>query len=151
MGLSSFNAMRARKRAMEQANAKSEPAPIEVKEVEESSPVVEESSISNETKVEERKKKTDAEKLKKYVKTEKRTFEIHHNKGIYDYDSGVYLYPLSKDMYGINRYPSDTWEMSFDIDCLELPYTTNWDTYQKCALILGMASGIMIQKVLLSS
>ena len=58
MGLSSFNAMRARKRAMEQANAKSEPAPIEVKEVEES-------SISNETKVEERKKKTDAEKLKK--------------------------------------------------------------------------------------
>ena len=47
MGLSSFNAMRARKRAMEQANAKSEPAPIEVKEVEE------------------RKKKTDAEKLKK--------------------------------------------------------------------------------------
>lgn len=54
MGLSSFNAMRARKRAMEQANAKSEPAQI-----------VEESSISNETKVEERKKKTDAEKLKK--------------------------------------------------------------------------------------
>ena len=65
MGLSSFNAMRARKRAMEQANAKSEPAPIKVKEVEESFPVVEESSISNETKVEERKKKTDAEKLKK--------------------------------------------------------------------------------------
>ena len=65
MGLSSFNAMRARKRAMEQANAKSEPAPIKVKEVEESSPVVEESSISNETKVEERRKKTDAEKLKK--------------------------------------------------------------------------------------
>ena len=65
MGLSSFNAMRARKRAMEQANAQSEPTPIEVKEVEESSPVVEESSISNETKVEERKKKTDAEKLKK--------------------------------------------------------------------------------------
>ena len=65
MGLSSFNAMRARKRAMEQANTKSEPAPIEVKEVEESSLVVEESSISNETKVEERKKKTDAEKLKK--------------------------------------------------------------------------------------
>ena len=65
MGLSSFNAMRARKRAMEQANAKSEPAPIEVKEVEEYSPVVEKSSISNETKVEERKKKTDAEKLKK--------------------------------------------------------------------------------------
>ena len=65
MGLSSFNAMRARKRAMEQANAKSEPAPIEVKEVEESSLVVEKSSISNETKVEERKKKTDAEKLKK--------------------------------------------------------------------------------------
>ena len=65
MGLSSFNAMRARKRAMEQANAKSESAPIEVREVEESSPVVEESSISNETKVEERKKKTDAEKLKK--------------------------------------------------------------------------------------
>ena len=64
MGLSSFNAMRARKRAMEQANAQSEPAPIEIK-VEESSPVVEESSISNETKVEERKKKTDAEKLKK--------------------------------------------------------------------------------------
>lgn len=64
MGLSSFNAMRARKRAMEQANAKSEPAPIEIK-VEESSPVVDESSISNETKVEERKKKTDAEKLKK--------------------------------------------------------------------------------------
>ena len=66
MGLSSFNAMRARKRAMEQANAKkAEPTPIEVKEVEEPSPVVEESSISNETKVEERKKKTDAEKLKK--------------------------------------------------------------------------------------
>ena len=65
MGLSSFNAMRARKRAMEQANAKWEPAPIEVKEVEESSTLVEESSISNETKVEERKKKTDAEKLKK--------------------------------------------------------------------------------------
>ena len=64
MGLSSFNAMRARKRAMEQANAQSEPAPIEIK-VEDSSPVVEESSISNETKVEERKKKTDAEKLKK--------------------------------------------------------------------------------------
>ena len=64
MGLSSFNAMRARKRAMEQANAQSELAPIEIK-VEESSPVVEESSISNETKVEERKKKTDAEKLKK--------------------------------------------------------------------------------------
>ena len=66
MGLSSFNAMRARKRAMEQANArKAESTPIEVKEVEESSPVVEESSISNETKVEDRKKKTDAEKLKK--------------------------------------------------------------------------------------
>ena len=65
MGLSSFNAMRARKRAMEQANAKSESAPIEVKEIEEPSPIVEESSISNETKVEERKKKTDAEKLKK--------------------------------------------------------------------------------------
>ena len=64
MGLSSFNAMRARKRAMEQANAQSERAPIEIK-VEESSPVVDESSISNETKVEERKKKTDAEKLKK--------------------------------------------------------------------------------------
>ena len=64
MGLSSFNAMRARKRAMEQANAQSEPAPIEIK-VEESSPVVDESSISNEIKVEERKKKTDAEKLKK--------------------------------------------------------------------------------------
>ena len=64
MGLSSFNAMRARKRAMEQANAQSELAPIEIK-VEESSPVVDESSISNETKVEERKKKTDAEKLKK--------------------------------------------------------------------------------------
>ena len=70
MGLSSFNAMRARKRAMEQANAKSEPAPIEVKEVDSS-------SISNETETEElesvdiveppeeRKKKTDAEKLKK--------------------------------------------------------------------------------------
>lgn len=65
MGLSSFNAMRARKRAMEQVNAKSEPTSIEVKEVEEYSPVVEESSISNETKVEEQKKKTDAEKLKK--------------------------------------------------------------------------------------
>lgn len=65
MGLSYFNAMRARKRAMEQANAKSETTPIEVKEIEESSPIVEESSISNETKVEERKKKTDAEKLKK--------------------------------------------------------------------------------------
>ena len=65
MGLSSFNAMRTRKRAIEQANAKSEPTPIEVKEVEEPSPVVEKSSISNETKVEERKKKTDAEKLKK--------------------------------------------------------------------------------------
>ena len=65
MGLSSFNAMRARKRAMEQANTKSEPASIEVKEVEEYSPVVEESSISNGTKVEERKKKTDAENLKK--------------------------------------------------------------------------------------
>ena len=70
MGLSSFNAMRARKRAMEQANAKSEPTPIEVKEVDNS-------SISNETEIEElksvdivepteeRKKKTDAEKLKK--------------------------------------------------------------------------------------
>ena len=70
MGLSSFNAMRARKRAMEQANAKSEPTPIEVKEVDSS-------SISNETETEElesvdivepteeRKKKTDAEKLKK--------------------------------------------------------------------------------------
>lgn len=66
MGLSSFNAMRARKRAMEQANAeKAEPTHIEIKEIEESSPIVEESSISNETKVEERKKKTDAEKLKK--------------------------------------------------------------------------------------
>lgn len=70
MGLSSFNAMRARKRAMEQANVKSEPTPIEVKEVDNS-------SISNETETEElesvdiveppeeRKKKTDAEKLKK--------------------------------------------------------------------------------------
>lgn len=70
MGLSSFNAMRARKKAMEQANAKSESAPIEVKEVDSS-------SISNETEIEElesvdiveppkeRKKKTDAEKLKK--------------------------------------------------------------------------------------
>ena len=70
MGLSSFNAMRARKRAMEQANAKLEPTPIEVKEVDNS-------SISNETETEElesvdiveppeeRKKKTDAEKLKK--------------------------------------------------------------------------------------
>ena len=70
MGLSSFNAMRARKRAMEQANVKLEPTPIEVKEVDSS-------SISNETETEElesvdiveppeeRKKKTDAEKLKK--------------------------------------------------------------------------------------
>ena len=71
MGLSSFNAMRARKRAMEQANArKAESTPIEVKEVDSS-------SISNETEIEElesvdiveppeeRKKKTDAEKLKK--------------------------------------------------------------------------------------
>lgn len=70
MGLSSFNAMRARKRAMEQANAKSEPTPIEVKEVDNS-------FTSNETESEElesvdiveppeeRKKKTDAEKLKK--------------------------------------------------------------------------------------
>lgn len=65
MGLSSFNAMRARKRAMEQANAKSETTPIEVKEIEDSSTIGEDSSISNETKVEERKKKTDAEKLKK--------------------------------------------------------------------------------------
>ena len=68
MGLSSFNAMRARKKAMEQANAKSEPT--EVKEVDSS-------STSNETESEElesvdiveppeeRKKKTDAEKLKK--------------------------------------------------------------------------------------
>lgn len=59
MGLSSFNAMRARKRAMEQANAKSESAPIEVKEVEE----LESVDILEQPK--ERKKKTDAEKLKK--------------------------------------------------------------------------------------
>ena len=63
MGLSSFNAMRARKRAMEQANAKSEPTPIEVKEVE--APAILE-EIEPEEKAEKiQEKKTDAEKLKK--------------------------------------------------------------------------------------
>ena len=64
MGLSSFNAMRARKRAMEQANAKkAEPTPIEVKEVE--APAILE-EIEPEEKVEKiQEKKTDAEKLKK--------------------------------------------------------------------------------------
>ena len=64
MGLSSFNAMRARKRAMEQANAKkAEPTPIEVKEVE--APTILE-EIEPEEKVEKiQEKKTDAEKLKK--------------------------------------------------------------------------------------
>lgn len=59
MGLSSFNAMRARKRAMEQVNAKSEPTSIEVEEVEELE------SVGIVEPPEERKKKTDAEKLKK--------------------------------------------------------------------------------------
>lgn len=65
MGLSSFNAMRARKRAMEQANAnKAEPTPIEVKEVE--APTILE-EIEPEEKAEKivQEKKTDAEKLKK--------------------------------------------------------------------------------------
>ena len=56
--------MRARKRAMEQANAKkAEPTPIEVKEVE--APAILE-EIEPEEKVEKiQEKKTDAEKLKK--------------------------------------------------------------------------------------
>lgn len=85
----------------------------------------------------------DAGNLKKYVKTGKRNVEIHHTKYIYDDDSGVYLYPLSKDAYGLNRYPSDTWEMSFEIDCIDSPLISSgsYSTYQKCALILGMASG----------
>lgn len=64
MGLSSFNAMRARRRAMEQANAKkAEPTPIEVNEVE--APIILE-EIELEEKVEKiQEKKTDAEKLKK--------------------------------------------------------------------------------------
>lgn len=64
MGLSSFNAMRARKRAMEQANVKkAEPTSIEVKEVE-ASLILEE--IEPEEKAEKiQEKKTDAEKLKK--------------------------------------------------------------------------------------
>lgn len=64
MGLSSFNAMRARRRAMEQANAKkAEPTPIEVNEVE--APIILE-EIEPEEKVEKiQEKKTDAEKLKK--------------------------------------------------------------------------------------
>lgn len=64
MGLSSFNAMRARKRAMEQANVKkAEPTSIEVKEVE--APAILE-EIEPEEKVEKiQEKKTDAEKLKK--------------------------------------------------------------------------------------
>ena len=66
MGLSSFNAMRARKRAMEQANAnKVEPTPIEVKEVEASS-IPEEIELEEKSeKIETSEKKTDAEKLKK--------------------------------------------------------------------------------------
>lgn len=64
MGLSSFNAMRARKRAMEQANAKkAEPTPIEVKEVEVSEKNDNVLLEDNETKKVQ--KKTDAEKLKK--------------------------------------------------------------------------------------
>ena len=65
MGLSSFNAMRARKRAMEQANAKSEPAPIEVKEVDASSILEEIEPEKKSEKIEVQEKKTDAEKLKK--------------------------------------------------------------------------------------
>ena len=64
MGLSSFNAMRARKRAMEQANAKkAEPTPIEVKEVEASAILEEIEPEEKSEKIQE--KKTDAEKLKK--------------------------------------------------------------------------------------
>lgn len=64
MGLSSFNAMRARKRAMEQANAKkAEPAPIEVKEVE--APTIPEEIEPDEKSEKIQEKKTDAEKLKK--------------------------------------------------------------------------------------
>lgn len=66
MGLSSFNAMRARKRAMEQANAnKAEPTPIEVKEVEASAILEEIESEKKSEKIEIQEKKTDAEKLKK--------------------------------------------------------------------------------------
>lgn len=64
MGLSSFNAMRARKRAMEQANAKkAEPTPIEVKEVE--APTILEEIEPDEKSEKIQEKKTDAEKLKK--------------------------------------------------------------------------------------
>ena len=64
MGLSSFNAMRARKRAMEQANAKkAEPTPIEVKKVEASAIPEEIEADEKSEKIQE--KKTDAEKLKK--------------------------------------------------------------------------------------
>lgn len=64
MGLSSFNAMRARKRAMEQANAKkAEPTPIEVKEVE--APAILEEIEPDEKSEKIQEKKTDAEKLKK--------------------------------------------------------------------------------------
>ena len=64
MGLSSFNAMRARKRAMEQANAKkAEPTPIEVKEVE--APAILEEIEPEEKSEKIQEKKTDAEKLKK--------------------------------------------------------------------------------------
>lgn len=64
MGLSSFNAMRARKRAIEQANAKkAEPTPIEVKEVE--APTILEEIEPDEKSEKIQEKKTDAEKLKK--------------------------------------------------------------------------------------
>lgn len=64
MGLSSFNAMRARKRAMEQANANSKPAPIEVKEVE-NPPILDEIEPEKKSEKIVQEKKTDAEKLKK--------------------------------------------------------------------------------------
>lgn len=66
MGLSSFNAMRARKRAMEQANAKkAEPTPIEVKEVEAPAILEEIEPDEKSEKIKIQEKKTDAEKLKK--------------------------------------------------------------------------------------
>ena len=83
----------------------------------------------------------DAKNLGKYVSfPHDSAFVVTHKKGIYDSNGGAYLYPLSTDKYGVNKYPSDNWEMSFRINC-----GTNRNAfgneYTRICLLLGIVSG----------
>ena len=83
----------------------------------------------------------DAKNLGDYVKfPHDSAFVVFHNKEKYQSDGGAYLYPLAKDMYGINRYPSDKWEMSFRVNCGTSNNAYN-NSYTRICLLLGIVSG----------